>query len=143
MSALGIAKAFMTSFGCCVPPASILSWFLWRTSIASSIAELMAPMFALSLNPDAAACSVIQLSYCVWSVWVKRARVLERKRFVNQLPLVNLAFTLPSTNVTSKVLWLTWIEPFLGAVPCADRKWFWNETFAMCSTVGIGICFLL
>ena len=38
---------------------------------------------------------------------------------------------------------LTWIEPFFGAASCVDRKWSLNETFAMCSTVGIGIWFLL
>ena len=46
-------------------------------------------------------------------------------------------------NETSKVLWLTWIEPFFGAASCVDRKWSLNETFPMCSTVGIGIWFLL
>ena len=89
--------------------------------------------------PPAFAWSLTQASYWAWSVCVKRVRVEERNRFVNQLPLANLAFTLPSTNVTSKVLWLTWILPFLGAAPCADRKWSWNEMSRMCWTEGSGM----
>ena len=73
----------------------------------SSIAVFTAATLGLSLKPPACACSATQLSYCVWSVCVKRASVDERKKFVNQLPLANFAFTLPSTNVTSKVLLLT------------------------------------
>ena len=93
--------------------------------------------------PPAFAWPLTQASYWAWSVCVKRVRVEERNRFVNQLPLANLAFTLPSTNVTSKVLWLTWILPFLGAAPCADRKWSWNEMSRMCWTEGSGMGVLL
>ena len=79
-------------------------------------------------------CSAIQVSYCVWSVCVRRERVLPRNMFVKKLPLAKRTFTLPSANLTLNVLPLvvlpmTVIFPSTGASP--SRKWFANETSAI------------
>ena len=73
---------------------------------------------------------------------MKRPIVLPRKKFVNQFPLANFAFTFPLSNETSKVLSLTVIFPLTGASPFRPRKWSLNETSAMWFTV-MGILILL
>ena len=143
--ASGIPCALFSTatLGLSLPPSSIPAFSaaslgsFGRSSITGSSRTLSLTIMSLTTTtgtpspPPAFAWSLTQLSYCAWSVCVKRVSVLERKKFVNQFPLVNLAFTLPSTNVTSKVLWLTWIKPFFGAASFVDRKWSLNETFTM------------
>ena len=138
-----------TTLGLPLTPSLITAFssarLFWRFAITGGSCTLSLTTMSLTTPPGtpspppAFAWPLTQASYWAWSVCVKRVRVEERNRFVNQLPLANLAFTLPSTNVTSKVLWLTWILPFLGAAPCADRKWSWNEMSRMCWTEGSGM----
>ena len=57
---------------------------------------------------------------------------LEHDNMTSGASLVRGTFLcMESTNVTSKVLWLTWIKPFFGAASFVDRKWSLNETFTM------------
>ena len=120
----------------------------------SSTSALTLPVFGLSSKPRVSAnsaalassiwrCWLSQASYCVCNRSVKRERVLERNMLEKAFPLANFARTLPFANVTSKVLWLTWILPLTGFSSPVPRKWFLKETSAMRLTLCMDMVVLL